>query len=109
MNRSFTIILLALIASYATAQEKVSKTTNRLEAATMLRYRDGAEYIKDMTETFRYEGYLEGKRWHTDYYTPQLPNATTEKTQKIRDKVKNDYYEKRSEIRQGPSPRFAFL
>ena len=99
MNRSFTIILLALIASYATAQEKVSKTTNRLEAATMLRYRDGAEYIKDMTETFRYEGYLEGKRWHTDYFTPQLPDATTEKTQKIRDKVKNDYYEKSFEMK----------
>ena len=48
MNRSLIIILLALIASYATAQTNVSKTTDRLEAATTLNYRDGAEYIKFM-------------------------------------------------------------
>ena len=99
MNRSFTIILLALIASYAAAQKtNVSKTTDRLEAATMLNYRDGAAYIKDMTETFRYEGFLEGKRWYTEYYAPQLPATTTEKARKIRDKVKGEYYDKRSEM-----------
>ena len=100
MNRSFTIILLALIASYATAQNNVSKTTDRLEAATMLRYHNGAEFIKDMTETFRYEGYLEGKRWHTDYYEPQLPSSTTtKKTREIRDKVKNEYLDKSFEMK----------
>lgn len=98
MNRSLTIILLALIASHATAQTNVSKTTNRLEAATTLNYRDGAEYIKDMIETFRYEGFLEGKRWHTDYYMPKLPATTTGKAQKIKDKVKGGYYEKRFEM-----------
>ena len=65
MNRRFTIIVLAFIASHALAQTNVSKTTNRLEAVTMLDYRDGVEYIKEMTETFRYEGFLEGKRWYT--------------------------------------------
>lgn len=94
MNKSFTIIVLALIVCHATAQTNASKTTNRLEAATTLKYRDGAEYIKDMIETFRYEGYLEGKRWHTDYYEPRLPATTTEKTWKIRDKVRNEYTEK---------------
>ena len=59
MNRRFTIIVLAFIASHALAQTNVSKTTNRLEAVTMLDYRDGVEYIKEMTETFRYEGFLE--------------------------------------------------
>ncbi|MBR5748097.1 MAG: hypothetical protein IKY01_04835 [Prevotella sp.] len=99
MNRSFTIILLALIASYASAQKtNVSKTTDRLEAVTMLNYRDGAEYIKDMTETFRYEGFLEGKRWHTDYYEPQLPSFLNEKARKIRRKVEDEYYDKRSEM-----------
>ena len=99
MNRSFTIILLALIASYASAQKtNVSKTTDRLEAVTMLNYRDGAEYIKDMTETFRYEGFLEGKRWYTEYYEPKLPSFLNEKARKIRDKVKGEYYDKRSEM-----------
>ena len=98
MNRSFAIIVLALIASHALAQTNVSKMTNRLEAATTLKYRNGAEYIKDMIETFRYEGYLEGKRWHTDYYEPQLPATTTEKTFKIRTKVRNEYNEKRFEM-----------
>ena len=99
MNRSFTIILLALIASYATAQKtNVSKTTDRLEAATMLNYRDGAAYIKDMTETFRYEGFLEGKRWYTEYYEPKLPFFLNEKARKIRRKVEDEYYDKRSEM-----------
>ena len=99
MNRSFTIILLAFIASYASAQKtNVSKTTDRLEAVTMLNYRDGAEYIKDMTETFRYEGFLEGKRWYTEYYEPKLPSFLNEKARKIRDKVKGEYYDKRSEM-----------
>ena len=99
MNRSFTIILLALIASYASAQKtNVSKTTDRLEAATMLNYLDGAEYIKDMTETFRYEGFLEGKRWYTEYYEPKLPSTTNEKARKISHKLRDEYYEKRSEM-----------
>ena len=99
MNRSFTIILLALIASYATAQKtNVSKTTDRLEAVTMLNYFDGAEYIKDMTETFRYEGFLEGKRWYTEYYEPKLPSFLNEKARKIRRKVEDEYYDKRSEM-----------
>ena len=99
MNRSFTIILLALIASYATAQKtNVSKTTDRLEAVTMLNYLDGAEYIKDMTETFRYEGFLEGKRWYTEYYEPKLPSFLNEKARKIRRKVEDEYYDKRSEM-----------
>ena len=99
MNRSLTIILLAFIASYASAQKtNVSKTTDRLEAVTMLNYRDGAEYIKDMTETFRYEGFLEGKRWYTEYYEPKLPSFLNEKARKIRDKVKGEYYDKRSEM-----------
>lgn len=99
MNRSLIIILLALIASYATAQTNVSKTTDRLEAATTLNYRDGAEYIKDMIETFRYEGFLEGKRWYTDYYMPKYPSAyKNEKAQKIRSKYMGEYYDKRSEM-----------
>lgn len=99
MNRSLIIILLALIASYATAQTNVSKTTDRLEAATTLNYRDGAEYIKDMIETFRYEGFLEGKRWYTDYYMPKFPSAyKNEKAQKIRSKYMGEYYDKRSEM-----------
>ena len=99
MNRSLIIILLALIASYATAQTNVSKTTDRLEAATTLNYRDGAEYIKDMIETFRYEGFLEGKRWYTDYYMPKYPSAyKNEKAQKIRSKYVGEYYDKRSEM-----------
>lgn len=99
MNRSLIIILLALIASYATAQTNVSKTTDRLEAATTLNYRDGAEYIKDMIETFRYEGFLEGKRWYTDYYMPKFPSAyKNEKAQEIRSKYVGEYYDKRSEM-----------
>ena len=99
MNRSFTIILLALIASYASAQKtNVSKTTDRLEAATMLNYLDGAEYIKDMTETFRYEGFLEGKRWYTEYYEPKLPSSTNEKASKVRRKLQDEYYDRRSEM-----------
>jgi hypothetical protein len=99
MNRNLTIILLALIASYATAQTKVSKTTDRLEAATTLNYLHGAEYIKDMIETFRYEGFLEGKRWYTEYYEPKLPSTTTtEKARKIYHKVRAEYYDKRSEM-----------
>lgn len=99
MNRRFTIIVLAFIASHALAQTNVSKTTNRLEAVTMLDYRDGVEYIKEMTETFRYEGFLEGKRWYTEYYEPQLPSfSKNEKAQKIYHKVKEEYYEKRSEM-----------
>ena len=99
MNRSLIIILLALIASYATAQTNVSKTTDRLEAATTLNYRDGAEYIKDMIETFRYEGFLEGKRWYTDYYMPKYPSAyKNEKAQKIKSKYVGEYYDKRSEM-----------
>ena len=99
MNRSLIIILLALIASYATAQTNVSKTTDRLEAATTLNYRDGAEYIKDMIETFRYEGFLEGKRWYTEYYIPKFPSAyKNEKAQEIRSKYMGEYYDKRSEM-----------
>lgn len=99
MNRSLIIILLALIASYATAQTNVSKTTDRLEAAATLNYRDGAEYIKDMIETFRYEGFLEGKRWYTDYYMPKFPSAyKNEKAQEIRSKYVGEYYDKRSEM-----------
>ena len=98
MNRSFTIIVLALIASHALAQTNVSKTTNRLEAATMLNYRNGVEYIKAMTETFRYEGFLEGKRWYTEYYMPKLPSSTNKKAYKVRDKVMDEYYDKRSEM-----------
>ena len=99
MNRSLIIILLALIASYATAQTNVSKTTDRLEAATTLNYRDGAEYIKDMIETFRYEGFLEGKRWYTDYYMPKFPSAyKNEKAQEIRSKYVGEYHDKRSEM-----------
>ena len=99
MNRSLIIILLALIASYATAQTNESKTTDRLEAAATLNYRDGAEYIKDMIETFRYEGFLEGKRWYTDYYMPKFPSAyKNEKAQEIRSKYVGEYYDKRSEM-----------
>ena len=99
MNRSLIIILLALIASYATAQTNVSKTTDRLEAATTLNYRDGAEYIKDMIETFRYEGFLEGKRWYTDYYMPKYPSAyKNEKAQEIKSKYVGEYHDKRSEM-----------
>ena len=99
MNRSLIIILLALIASYATAQTNESKTTDRLEAAATLNYRDGAEYIKDMIETFRYEGFLEGKRWYTDYYMPKFPSAyKNEKAQEIRSKYVGEYHDKRSEM-----------
>lgn len=98
MNRSFAVIVLVLIASHALAQTNVSKKTNRLEAVTMLNYRDGAEYIKDMTETFRYEGFLEGKRWYTEYYEPKLPSFLNEKARKIRRKVEDEYYDKRSEM-----------
>lgn len=99
MNRSFTIILLALIASYASAQKtNVSKTTNRLEAATMLNYLDGVAYIKEMTETFRYEGFLEGKRWYTEYYEPKLPSSTNEKASKVKRKLQDEYYDRRSEM-----------
>ena len=99
MNRSLIIILLALIASYTTAQTNESKTTDRLEAAATLNYRDGAEYIKDMIETFRYEGFLEGKRWYTDYYMPKYPSAyKNEKAQEIRSKYVGEYYDKRSEM-----------
>ena len=99
MNRSLIIILLALIASYTTAQTNESKTTDRLEAAATLNYRDGAEYIKDMIETFRYEGFLEGKRWYTDYYMPKFPSAyKNEKAQEIRSKYVGEYHDKRSEM-----------
>ena len=99
MNRSLIIILLALIASYTTAQTNESKTTDRLEAAATLNYRDGAEYIKDMIETFRYEGFLEGKRWYTDYYMPKYPSAyKNEKAQEIRSKYVGEYHDKRSEM-----------
>lgn len=99
MNRSFTIILLALIASYASAQKtNVSKTTNRLEAATMLNYLDGVAYIKEMIETFRYEGFLEGKRWYTEYYEPKLPSSTNEKASKVKRKLQDEYYDRRSEM-----------
>lgn len=99
MNRSFTIILLALIASYASAQKtNVSKTTNRLEAATMLNYLDGVAYIKEMTETFRYEGFLEGKRWYTEYYEPKLPSSTNGKASKVKRKLQDEYYDRRSEM-----------
>lgn len=94
MKKSIIIVVLVLITSMATAQTNKGKQTDRLEASSMLKYRQGVEYIKSPIETFRYEGNLEAKEWLTGGHQPIFPGeATTEEEQKERDHIRSAYYE----------------
>jgi hypothetical protein len=98
MKKNITIVILTLIASLATAQS--NKQTDRLEASSMLKYRDGAAYILNSIETFRYEGNLEAKEWLTETYEPHFPNrAATQDEEKERHRIKEAYYEKLDKMR----------
>ena len=94
MKKSIIIVVLVLITSMATAQTNKGKQTDRLEASSMLKYRQGVEYIKNTIETFRYEGNLEAKEWLTGGHQPIFSGeATTEEEQKERDHIRSAYYE----------------
>ena len=94
MKKSLIIVVLALMTSMAMAQTDEDKQTDRLEASSMLKYRQGVEYIKNTIETFRYEGNLEAKEWLTGGHQPIFSvEATTDEAQKERDHIRNDYYE----------------
>lgn len=92
MKKIITIMVLVLFTSLAIAQTNASKQTDRLEVSTTLRYRKGAEFIKDLIETFRYEGSLEGKLWLTGFYEPKFPNeATTQEERDERRRIREAY------------------
>ena len=90
MKKFLIIIMLALIASHATAQSDESKQTDRLEAFSPRSTRYGYNYVKECIETFRYEGNLEGKKWLTDFYKPKFPEGIS---QDERDSIRWAYYE----------------
>ena len=100
MKKMTAIMVLALVACHATAQTNAEKKTDRLGVSSALTYRNGAEYMKDCIETFRYEGSLEAKKWLTGLYNPLFPKeASTDEERSERHRLREAYWKELDKMR----------